>query len=392
MIKLLILLVSSMQAAPAPPETHALHLARRGDVNMPFYYPESIVTVKNMFGSALRPLAIDEKIALAKKTLVNGLNITDRELQVMHYFIDRVGVTHVYVDRLINNVPIANQNAIVHIKNGLVASYSSSFRLNSRASNFMPAVRVKEPTIVVSLAQATRNARSQLGAPRDGTNATLAYVQVPSGELVYAHQFQLRDDAKVKWYQVSVDAHNGLSLLMLGQVVEVVDFYNKASYHAIKLPNATPLDGFTTIVDPADKNASPFGWHNDGRTSHINTVGNNVDVHVDRAGWFYTAFRPSSINHQFDSNWKANEDVKSRDNLQASAVNLFYLINSIHDIAYQYGFTENSGNFQMANNNRGGTGGDRVIANDISILGTNNANFATPPDGQPGVMVQYDLL
>jgi hypothetical protein len=61
----------------------------------------------------------------------------------------------------------------------------------------------------------------------------------------------------------------------------------------------------------------------------------------------------------------------------------------MHDVMYQYGFTEASGNFQASNLNRGGLGGDYVNAEAQDGGGTNNANFATPPDGLNGRMQMY---
>ncbi|KAH9249247.1 hypothetical protein BASA81_013035 [Batrachochytrium salamandrivorans] len=43
-------------------------------------------------------------------------------------------------------------------------------------------------------------------------------------------------------------------------------------------------------------------------------------------------------------------------NVAAAAVNLFYLVNLMHDISYQYGFTEQAGNFQTDNFGKGGKG------------------------------------
>lgn len=73
--------------------------------------------------------------------------------------------------------------------------------------------------------------------------------------------------------------------------------------------------------------------------------------------------------------------------MNASVIQLFYTLNKLHDISYQFGFTESAGNFQKNNFKNGGKDGDEVIANALSPSGTNNANFATPPDGQHGVMV-----
>lgn len=68
---------------------------------------------------------------------------------------------------------------------------------------------------------------------------------------------------------------------------------------------------------------------------------------------------------------------------------LFYTANTYHDLLHTLGFNEAAGNFENNNNGAGGKGGDAVILNAQDGSGTNNANFATPPDGQPGVMRMY---
>ncbi|KAI8851096.1 peptidase M36 [Chytridium lagenaria] len=59
-----------------------------------------------------------------------------------------------------------------------------------------------------------------------------------------------------------------------------------------------------------------------------------------------------------------------------------------HDLLYNYGFDEAAANFQSNNFGKGGRGGDSITAN-VQASGTNNANFATPPDGQAGTMNMY---
>lgn len=76
-------------------------------------------------------------------------------------------------------------------------------------------------------------------------------------------------------------------------------------------------------------------------------------------------------------------------NLNAARVNIFYLVNMVHDIAYRYGFTESAFNFQTDNFGLGGRGNDRV---DISVQAPNgfdNAQFTTLPDGVNGMMTMY---
>src|SRR6185436_14783801 len=63
--------------------------------------------------------------------------------------------------------------------------------------------------------------------------------------------------------------------------------------------------------------------------------------------------------------------------------------NVMHDFSYDLGFTETSGNFQTNNFGRGGTGNDSVRAEAKDGSGTNNANFATPPEGQRPRMQQF---
>lgn len=73
----------------------------------------------------------------------------------------------------------------------------------------------------------------------------------------------------------------------------------------------------------------------------------------------------------------------------ASITQLFYTTNVYHDVLYILGFNEKAGNFQVNNWNKGGVGGDFAILNSQDGSGVNNANFATPPDGQPGRMRMY---
>jgi hypothetical protein len=69
--------------------------------------------------------------------------------------------------------------------------------------------------------------------------------------------------------------------------------------------------------------------------------------------------------------------------------NLFYWNNIMHDLSYQYGFDEASGNFQQNNLGQGGKGYDFVNADAQDGSGLDNANFSTPADGQNPRMQMY---
>ncbi|KAH6592387.1 hypothetical protein BASA61_004576 [Batrachochytrium salamandrivorans] len=64
---------------------------------------------------------------------------------------------------------------------------------------------------------------------------------------------------------------------------------------------------------------------------------------------------------------------------QVGPVNLFYVSNVMHDITYQYGFTEKAGNFQKDNFDKGGQGNDAVSINVLNSRGVNNAQFLSLP-------------
>lgn len=49
-------------------------------------------------------------------------------------------------------------------------------------------------------------------------------------------------------------------------------------------------------------------------------------------------------------------------NSDAARTNVFYIINTVHDVWYEYGFTEAAFNFQQTSVQTGGVGGDRVLA------------------------------
>jgi extracellular elastinolytic metalloproteinase len=178
----------------------------------------------------------------------------------------------------------------------------------------------------------------------------------------------------------------------------VVDYYERASYNAIKLPKMVPTEGFTLLKDPSDWFASPNGWNSDGRTEYWNTQGNNVLVtsflEDDKNTGDYKVWSPfGGFNQIFRSNWVgpsffdsfnyrpgAKFAPDSPGNTQASAVQLFYIANFLHDIFYNYGFNEEAGNFQSNNHNIGGAEGDHILATTLNPHKANTAEFGSPPD------------
>lgn len=91
----------------------------------------------------------------------------------------------------------------------------------------------------------------------------------------------------------------------------------------------------------------------------------------------------SSSGLNFNYSFDESQDPTTTNNLNAARVNAFYVINSIHDFAYRYGFTEAAYNFQSKNFDKGGKGGDRVMVSVHDSNGYNTATFTTPPEYVP---------
>jgi extracellular elastinolytic metalloproteinase len=92
-------------------------------------------------------------------------------------------------------------------------------------------------------------------------------------------------------------------------------------------------------------------------------------------------------------NYTQDPDISPSEgsNLDAARTNVFYILNTVHDVAYKYGFTEAAFNFQQTNIKSGGVGGDRVLASVQNSEGIDNANFGTPPECD-SIHQQFQLL
>jgi len=86
-----------------------------------------------------------------------------------------------------------------------------------------------------------------------------------------------------------------------------------------------------------------LGWNNDGTKRYTSAQGNNV---ISTIGTF-NADGGEALN--FVSAFNAAEQPTTDNNKKASIINNFYVSNMVHDITYQYGFDEASGNFQTTN-------------------------------------------
>jgi extracellular elastinolytic metalloproteinase len=145
-----------------------------------------------------------------------------------------------------------------------------------------------------------------------------------------------------------------------------------------------------TPVTPAGTVPSPNGWLNTGTHKTINIAGNNVHAYLDASPNNQPDTGGTSISNGAFTTVHSRTTAPSTTGNRAVAVqNLFYLNNRIHDVLYAVGFNESEANFQENNFSRGGSGSDSVNAEAQDGGGTDNANFATPNEGQNPRMQMY---
>ena len=143
-------------------------------------------------------------------------------------------------------------------------------------------------------------------------------------------------------------------------------------------------------------------WLPEGVT---NTVGNNVDACIDSVDAPSVGLSIPAINtcdeelgdtraeqtsaNTFDYEVEADSDPSTDEAIAAANVNMFFIVNWLHDWWYDHGFDEAAGNAQEDNYGRGGADGDSILAQGQDASGRNNANMATPADGSSPTMQQY---
>ena len=76
-------------------------------------------------------------------------------------------------------------------------------------------------------------------------------------------------------------------------------------------------------------------------------------------------------------------------NVDAARVNAFYVVNTVHDISYLYGFTEAAFNFQENNFGKGGVGNDRV---EVSVQDRSGMNDGESPLAHRGTISEINAM
>lgn len=328
---------------------------------------------------------------------LDGMEVTD----LVHSGL--TGTTHIYYRQRYLGMPVYNAQLQFNVhKDGRILSVNNSFVPNiaSIAASTSPAVGAEKAiasaaaNLSVELAQPPKvvskwSAGVKQGALVDATGLSAAVVDtqlmwtpINATQVALAWHFQIETLDGNHYFDYTVDAGSG-------KVWTRFDWISADSYRAYKEPvesanhstPAQPADGRVVVLNPADPAASPLGWQNDGNTTFRIHRGNNVHAYDDRDGNNAPPKSQPNCSRSRDCSFSISFANQPSQYTAAALTNVFYWTNLIHDVQYQYGFDEVSGNFQVNNFGKGGAGNDALNAEAQDGAGTDNANFATPPDG-----------
>ena len=230
-----------------------------------------------------------------------------------------------------------------------------------------------------------------------GSKSVAVYIDANTGELLKEASLDVTCAFhKDMYHNHSSSCVNHALETVAEEVNESIDVDNSV-YHVFPLPLESPNHGSRSILtNPADPIASPLGWHDtNGQEGPEFTItrGNNVHAFYDPEADEVppTNEVDGGADLVFDFDYFSDQEPTAQ--INNTVTQLFYMNNMMHDIAYNFGFTEEAGNFQANNYGNGGQQGDYVVAfsqyGDGQAGTVNNATFATPGDGGSGQMRMF---
>ncbi|MDC0230915.1 T9SS-dependent M36 family metallopeptidase [Aureispira] len=371
-------------------------------------------------------------------SLEQGLTHTDLTNWVItsQHTSKQSGATYVYIQQTHLGIPVANGVSNFALKNSKVFSMGNGFidHLDQKANSIIPTLDPKE-AIEKAAAQLNLNTPSDIELLEKTNNNQLLYnnANISLEKIPVELMFFNKKNGTVKlvwdlsvytldadhWWSVKIDAHTGKLIDKIDWVThcsfehapfakckhyQTKSTINTANeklpeklmspdqYSVFALPIESPNHGSMTVVtNPADSLASPYGWHDTNGSpgaEYTITRGNNVYAYEDTASNNSPGSSPDG-GSVLEFIFPYNDAEQPINYIPAAITNLFYMNNVIHDVLYQYGFDEASGNFQVNNYGNGGQDSDYVRAEAQDGSGTNNANFSTPKDGSRPRMQMY---
>ena len=335
----------------------------------------------------------NEMFALSNADVTN-LQVTKEDVDEGTTFLDyvqTVGGLKVFEGQV--QVVVNKSGQVLNVREGFLVDQAPA-KLKASLSEQKAIAKALEysgrtvfPSFAETESRASRGDTARFANPLDlgleEISSELNVVRVRDESLLAWHIYA--EVGPEEWYEMLIDAQDGELLLRHNIYVFEAQgtVYTEAPDKGARV--LVSFVGDTTINTAA-------GWMG---TSTV-TTGNNVEAYLDtdannapdpNNGAGLSNGHASAANQDFTFPFSTTVDPRTQ---QAAVVtNLFYYNNIMHDFSYRLGFTESARNFQTNNFGRGGTGNDSVRAEAQDGSGTNNANFATPPDGSRPRMQQF---
>lgn len=403
--------------------------------------------------AALSPsLALNKAKEMARNGKWGMVESDMKDAQIQDFVREASGETHVYIQQVISAVPVTNgimglhfnsngtlyhstNRAIAHANDHIIGDFASlntellgNIALKTHHESDLHNVNQSVSAIIGGLTPDVHWESMQLGTRFVENHYYAQTVAWPnsSGELVAAKYFVYYHPVTSDWVNVWIDEKGRVlqvhswtvhcapisfcdsdtktkinfvesgkskSLVLNGGGKNLQRRGDGSTYKAYAYPIESPLYGDpSNLKEPADAQASPYGWHDVNGAAgaeYTTTRGNNVYASEDADANNQPGYSPnggSNLTFDFTYSKSESDPVNYRD---FAINNLFVANNLLHDLSEHYGFDEVSGNFQQTNYSKSGTGNDGVNADAQDGSGTNNANFATPPEGSAPRMQMY---
>ncbi|GAA3632694.1 hypothetical protein GCM10022200_14550 [Microbacterium awajiense] len=358
-----------------------------------------------------------------------------RQAQVSELFVEKTlaltsGASAVHVGQKVDGIRVKDAvMTVVVAEDGSVASVAG-FLVSAAGGDASAELTAHEALDAAAEAQDAEPSRELIEA--DTTAA-----EERSYENVYAENLTEANDVTAELVWFPRDGGKSLQLAWLTDIESsgtawfetVVDaetgaIIQQQSRYAHAGPEGNVIQEEHPEAAGAAQQITPFTGLDGSWVDDRTTSGNNVNAYLDRndddANNEYQPQTPAGgdpeyqhFDYTFTDAWRTTADVTSVAALDADRdaiiTQLFYYTNVMHDWLYGHGFDEASGNFQVDNFGRGGSGGDPVLAeaqdgwdfgcvddkdtpdpgDDEAIRCLNNANFGTPADGASPRMQMY---
>jgi Zn-dependent metalloprotease len=380
-------------------------------------------------GAAAKDVALDYVRGHAAAFGLDAATVAG--LDLARDYVDVDGTHHLFFLQKANGIPVFG--------NGLKANVTSDGRLINVVGSpvAQPSLGSTTPKVSATAAVATarRNAGESVPPVRVLPGHAAAPVTFSNGDRASLVAFQDLGGLRLAWqtvvsggsaaYEHVVDAATGRVLYRRSLVNYadgiVLDNYPGAAHGGVATQRSISLPGWLTSTTTLSGNNTHV--YSDVDDSNDSTNGSGFDEEIHPSGgtdWLYPLqpFNdpPLDVLYQCSDaqpctwdprigvfpNLTFDGSFSYEKNQGQDGTQLFYFINRYHDhlAAPPIGFTEAAGNFQVENASGKGLGGDPVLGEALDGANTygfgdpdpnhtDNANFATPPDGQSPRMQMF---